>query len=398
MVKVTNKESIVNDKNWSWWPLFPLYPYGNKKTILQDLIPKMVWGVEQLQGLYYVAVPIRLTIVKVPKGLMLINPLPPTTELLTLIKGLEKKYGPVLSIVLPTASGLEHKIAMPAMARSFPKANLWLCPGQWSFPFNLPLSWLGFPPKRTRYLIQNGFPHSDVCEWISLGPIDIGLGQFQEISCFHRPSATLIVTDALVAIDSKPPKLFDFDPTPVLFHSRDSGNEALIDSVFKRKKGWLRVVLFASFLKPYFLTIPQLSQVIKNSFKPGMRNSKSHFGLYPFFWEDGWEDSAMQIVGKNKPLLQVAPVIKRLVFPRAKKEFLKWLDQVSSLNGMKKLVSAHFTSPVKFSRRECLELRKGINFSNWSTDHENFAFLSSVDNQLLKLNIVPKDPVKKLKI
>jgi len=27
------------NKKWNWWPLFPLYPYGKKKTILKELIP-----------------------------------------------------------------------------------------------------------------------------------------------------------------------------------------------------------------------------------------------------------------------------------------------------------------------------------------------------------------------
>jgi len=26
------------NKKWNWWPLFPLYPYGKKKTILKELI------------------------------------------------------------------------------------------------------------------------------------------------------------------------------------------------------------------------------------------------------------------------------------------------------------------------------------------------------------------------
>jgi len=67
-------EETLN-KKWNWWPLFPLYPYGKKKTILRELIPDQIWSLEQIQGLYYVAVPIRMTVIKVDNGLMLINPL-----------------------------------------------------------------------------------------------------------------------------------------------------------------------------------------------------------------------------------------------------------------------------------------------------------------------------------
>ena len=249
------KESRYNLKvdykgrqNWFWWPLLPLYPYGSRKTVFKELVPNQIWGLEQLQGLYYVAVPIRLTVVKTSKGLMLINPLPPTSELLEMIHALERKHGPVLSIVLPTASGLEHKISLPSLARSFPKALVWICPGQWSFPLSLPLTWLGFPSSRTRVLFADGLPNTEICEWISLGPIDIGLGRFQEVACFHRPSGSLMVTDALVGIESDPPELFDYDPTPLLFHGRDYGYEPLNDSREIRRKGWARLVLFASFL------------------------------------------------------------------------------------------------------------------------------------------------------
>ena len=78
-------------QNWFWWPLFPLYPYGSRNTIFSELVPNLVWGFEQLQGLYYVAVPIRLIVLKVSGGLMLGNPLPPTDEILRELDLLQKK-------------------------------------------------------------------------------------------------------------------------------------------------------------------------------------------------------------------------------------------------------------------------------------------------------------------
>ena len=101
-----------------------MYPYGKRATHVEELIPGQVWSFEQLQGVYYVAVPIRLTVVKVPGGLMLINPLPPTVELCAAITELEAEHGAVCTIVLPTASGLEHKLPLSALARAFPKSEL----------------------------------------------------------------------------------------------------------------------------------------------------------------------------------------------------------------------------------------------------------------------------------
>jgi len=387
--------NLSDEQKWTWWPLLPLYPYGRKRTIFRELVPGQIWSFEQLQGIYYVAVPVRLLVVRVKNGLMIINPLPPTEELLKEIVELVKEIGPVKTIVLPTASGLEHKIALPALARAFPDSKIWVCPGQWSFPFDLPFDWLGIPSKRTNTLMADGFPHSDYCDWVPLGPIDIGLGRFQEISCFHKPSKSLLVTDALVGIEETPPELFDLDPTPLLFHSREKGSEELIDSPIARRKGWLRLVLFASYLRPEKLEIPKIKEIFENSFQPNLRNKRAHFGIYPFNWQKGWELSAKKLVGKNNPLIQIAPVIERLVFPRAKKAFITWLNKLECLQDISWLISAHYSGKVRFSKNEIGALKNKINKADWANNEEDFAFLSWLDQKLLKIGVVPKDPLKK---
>ena len=387
--------NLASEQKWSWWPLLPLYPYGRKRTIFRELVPNQIWSFEQLQGIYYVAVPVRLLVVRVKNELMIINPLPPTDELLRDIDVLVKKIGPVKTIVLPTASGLEHKIGLPALARAFPNAKIWVCPGQFSFPFQLPFDWLGIPSDRTNILLADGFPYEDFCEWISLGPIDIGLARFQEICCFHKPSKSLLVTDALVGIEETPPELFDLDPTPLLFHSRDKGSEELIDTPMARRKGWLRLVLFASYLMPEKLEIPKIKEIFGNSFKPNLRNKRAHFGIYPFSWQKGWELSAMKIVGKKTPLIQIAPVLERLVFPRARKAYISWLNKVESLQGISWLISAHYCGKVRFSKYEIKSLKDKINKSDWANNEKDFSFLSWLDQKLLEIGVVPKDPFKK---
>ena len=387
--------NLASEQKWSWWPLLPLYPYGRKRTIFRELVPNQIWSFEQLQGIYYVAVPVRLLVVRVKNELMIINPLPPTDELLRDIDVLVKKIGPVKTIVLPTASGLEHKIGLPALARAFPNAKIWVCPGQFSFPFQLPFDWLGIPSDRTNILLADGFPYEDYCEWISLGPIDIGLARFQEICCFHKPSKSLLVTDALVGIEETPPELFDLDPTPLLFHSREKGSEELIDTPMARRKGWLRLVLFASYLMPEKLEIPKIKEIFGNSFKPNLRNKRAHFGIYPFSWQKGWELSAMKIVGKKTPLIQIAPVLERLVFPRARKAYISWLNKVESLQGISWLISAHYCGKVRFSKYEIKTLKDKINKSDWANNEGDLSFLSWLDQKLLDIGVVPKNPFKK---
>lgn len=401
-MRLNNTKIVVKNNNrskqrWQWWPLLPLYPYGIKKTIFKELIPGQLWSFEQLQGIYYVAVPVRLTVAKITGGLMLFNTLAPTKEILSNIKKLEQNHGKVKTIILPTASGLEHKIYLPALSRAFPNAQLWICPGQWSFPINLPLDWLGIPSRRTRTLFSDGLPHQDICNWICLGPVNIGLGRFQEISCYHKPSKSLLVTDALVAISSKPPLVFDLDPTPLLFHSRENGEEPLNDSYLAREKGWRRLVLFASFLRPEKLSIPSLKTLISYSFKPGMRNARSHFGLYPFIWEKGWESSADSLIGKKNPLIHIPPVIERLVFPRAKKSYLLWLDEIKSIRDIRWLIPSHYSAPVRFNKYDVIKLIKSIKNRTWAVGSGNWSFLDSVDKYLLSKNVVPEDPISYLK-
>ena len=384
----------AQDQSWPWWPLLPLYPYGRRRTLMRELFPGQLWSFEQLQGLYYVAVPVRLTVVKVNGGLMLVNPLPPTAELCRGIRDLERQHGPVVSIVLPTASGLEHKLPLPPLARAFPEADLWLCPGQWTFPLQIPSSWLGIPSARTRLLFEDGLPHQECCRWLSLGPIDLGLGPFQEVACLHAPTGALLVTDALVGIEATPPQLFELDPTPLLFHARERGDQPLQDSPEARRRGWARLVLFASFLKPDAVEIPSLLTVLRYSFRPGLRSIRSHFGLYPFAWKQDWQLAAQALIGDQSPRLQIAPVIERLVMPRAKDLFLRWLDGLLAFQELSWLVPAHYSAPIPFTASEVRAMRLSITSRGWASNYGDWTFLGSFDSALLKLGVVPKDPLE----
>ena len=173
---------LVLSQIWPWWPLLPLYPYGQRRTLVRELVPDRIWAFEQLHGVWYVAVPIRMTVVRVEGGLLLYSPVAVTTELLAGLHDLERRYGPVQAIVLATASGLEHKLPVPAMARAFPEATVWVTPEQWSFPLNLPRGWLGFPAGRTKVLGEQGYPFPEQLRWLPLGPLDLGLGTFLELA------------------------------------------------------------------------------------------------------------------------------------------------------------------------------------------------------------------------
>jgi hypothetical protein len=381
----------VSDQVWPWWPLLPLYPYGRRRTLVRELMPEQLWSFEQLQGVFYVAVPIRMTVARVPGGLLLYAPVAPTAEVLKALRDLEQRYGPVRSIVLPTASGLEHKVPVPAMARACPQAEVWVTPGQWSFPLQLPLSWLGFPSRRTRLLGEDGYPHGEALSWHSLGPIDLGLGRFQELACLHRASGALLITDALVAINQQPPQLFDLDPTPLLFHARDRGDQPLLDTPELRLKGWQRLALFASYLRPEALQVPRLGTLLAQAFQPGCRTARAYFGFYPFHWQT----SSAAAFAELQPVagqLRVAPVLERLVFPRTQAAVVAWLRDLARLEGLRWVVPAHYEAPVPCTPQQMEQLAEALSQRNWAPEQGNWAYLAGIDRQLLRWGVVPDRP------
>ena len=215
----TNIDS--RDLSWSFWPVVPLYPYGKRRTIRQEVVKDTVWCFDQLQGIFYVVVPIRMTVIRLEGGgLLVYAPVAPTPECVRLVQELVAKHGDVKYIILPTVSGIEHKVFVGPFARRFPQAQVFVAANQWSFPLNLPLSWLGLPWGRTQVLPEDSSeaPFADLFDYEVLGPIDLGLGPFEEVAFFHKSSRTLLVTDSVVSVPEEPPAIVQLEPYPLLFH------------------------------------------------------------------------------------------------------------------------------------------------------------------------------------
>ena len=382
----------TSSQRWAWWPLLPLYPYGRRPTLLRELVPNRVWCFEQLHGVWYVAVPIRMTVLKVEGGLMLYAPLAATEEVIRGIHALETAHGPVLSIVLATSSGLEHKLPVPALCRAFPRAALWVSDRQWSFPLQLPSSWLGFPADRTKILFRDGLPHSDQLSWIPLGPINLGLGTFHEVACLDHYSGSLLVTDALVSISSEPPPIFALDPTPLLFHARERGTDTLIDTPLQRVKGWKRILLFANYFRPASVSVPHLSELLADVAQAKHRQPATHFGVFPFRWSEHWENEADLLIANSAGDISfgLAPVLERLVFVRSKGPFLAWLGALSKLQDVRLLIPAHYDAPKPISSASLAELAQRIKQRTWAPSEGAWQLLASIDSTLIEWRLVPK--------
>ena len=234
--------------------LLPLTGTERRKTVEAEIIRGRMWTHDQLQGVVNVNVPVRQTVVKLESGgLWVHNPVAPTGECVALMRALEAEHGPVKVIVMGTVA-LEHKATAGPFCRCFPNAEVWVQPGQWSFPLPLPLAAFGFPTntKTLPALSADEDPNPERRpEWESeigfevLGPLKFkAVGAFGETAFFHKKSRTLIVTDAVVAVEPTPPPILQEDPRALLFHARDGIEEEVYDSPSTRAAGWRRICLF----------------------------------------------------------------------------------------------------------------------------------------------------------
>jgi hypothetical protein len=357
--------------------------------LLQEVIKDTLWTFDQLMGILYVVVPIRMTVVRLEGGgLLVYSPVAPTLECVRLVKELVAKYGEVKYIILPTISGLEHKVFVGPFARKFPQAQVFVAPAQWSFPLNLPLSWLGLPAKRTQVLPGDSreAPFADEFDYHSLGPISLGLGSFGEVAFFHRRSQSLLLTDSVISISADPPLINQVDPYPLLFHARDNALEPVTDTPDNRRKGWQRIVLFALYFRPSALGDIHWGKVWQDGIKAPDRSKKAYFGLYPFQWQPDWQKSFAAL---QPGQLLVAPVLQTLILSRAPWQTLQWVDQVTTWD-FKRILPCHFDSPIVCTPQQ---FRQAFAFlyskDSQSLLAEDFELLRNLEQKLCQRGIIP---------
>ena len=395
MVESGDIEQIhPQDFSWRFWPVVPIYPYGQRRTIRKEVVKDTIWTFDQLQGIFYVVVPIRMTVVKLEQGgLLVYAPVAPTGECVRLLNELVAEYGDVKYIILPTISGIEHKVFVGPFARRFPTAQVFVSPGQWSFPVNLPLSWLGLPGKRTRILPENSqeAPFAEDFDYAILGPIDLGLGKFAEVAFFHKRSHTLLLTDTIVCVPAEPPAIVQLDPYPLLYHAKDKAFDMVADTSANRRKGWQRITLFSLYFSPSVLEVPTWSEAWGDAQKAPERSRKAYFGFFPFQWQENWQESFNILQGNGR--IFVAPILQSLILNRAPQETINWADKVASWD-FQWIIPCHFDAPIK---AEPQQFRQAFTFlekcslfsSNYHLPEDDFKLLRNIDSGLNKLGIVP---------
>lgn len=384
------------DWSWRFWFTLPLYPYGKRRTLCREVVEETIWTFDQLQGILYTVVPIRMTVVRLEAGgLLVYAPVAPTIECIRQVKELEAEYGAVKYILLPTSSGLEHKVFVGPFARRFPKAQVYVAPHQWSFPFNLPLSWLGFPAERTQELPVDSAeaPFADEFDYAVLD-IDLGRGSFCEVAVLHKRSGTLLLTDAIVSVPEEPPAITQVDPYPLLFHARDGAAEAIADTAANRRKGWQRIALFAVYFRPAALEMVALGQAMREVNKAPDRSRKAYFGLFPFRWRSDWQQSFAALRGNGRPF--VAPILQTLILIQAPQQTIAWANRISQWE-FQRIIPCHFEAPIAANPRQFRQAfafleqsssnSAGLSDSDQPLPVEDFEFLKQLEANLLRWGI-----------
>jgi Domain of unknown function (DUF4336) len=385
MLSVSPPISYSPDWQWRWWLPVPLYPYGQRRTLRREVIPDWVWVYEQIQGILYVVTPIRMTVLRLESGgLMVYAPVAPTPECLQLVNELVDRYGPVQHIILPTTSGLEHKVFVGPFAQAYPSATVYVAPGQWSFPLNLPLSWLGLPAQRTQLITEN-HPWGDRFEVAILDSIELGLGKFGEVALFDRRFQLLLVTDTAVSIPATPPEVVQLDPYPLLFHARDKASEAVVDTPDRRLIGWQRIVLFTFYFRPSMVEIDQTLAMLKSVRKAADRSPRAFWGLYPFRWQPHWQKSFDQTAHQGR--LIVAPILQQLILNRQTEKTLAWVEKVAQWD-FQQVISCHFQAPVMANGHD---FRQAFDFLQGQSHlpAADLELLQNIDKLLCRSGILP---------
>ncbi|XP_051209942.1 uncharacterized protein [Lolium perenne] len=306
---------------------FPLGPFLNRRTIRTEAVKGSVWLFEQEQALGFssVSTNTRMTVIKLRSGGLWVHaPIAPTKECIQLIKELG---APVEHIVLPTFA-YEHKVFLGPFSRKFPRAQVWVAPRQWSWPVNLPLEFFGVFRSKPLEDEDEGTPWAAEIEQKVLSSPEVGIGPYVEVAFYHKPSRTLLVTDAVIFVPRQPPECIGKESllaaaknglaVKILSKGREVPDDPVVDNKLTRERGWERMVLQILFLGPSNLLEPNAS------------------------------------FAQMSQKLIVSPIVKTLVFSKVPEKVRDWVDRIARDWPFRRIIPAHFQAPINASRSDFL--------------------------------------------
>ena len=273
---------------------------------------------------------------------------------------------------------LEHKATFGPFSQYFTKsATLWIQPGQWSFPIQVPIEFLGVVQSgdqvrilpSSQYGSAVGGGSSLIPEWTvdidyeMLEPLKFkSVGAYSETAFYHKATQTLIVTDCVCSVTQEPPKVIAEDPRALLFHARDSIHDVVIDDIETRRKGWRRMVQFGLVFFPSQIDVVPFGQAISESTKidPSMKSlgvgAVPGGSLYPWTWHDNDADLTNFNAISQQGKLFCPPILTKLILDREPARTLEWVDRITTrFNKFTHVIPGHLNNYVKTTPKEFSE-------------------------------------------
>mmetsp|Transcript_1502 Transcript_1502/g.4515 ORF Transcript_1502/g.4515 Transcript_1502/m.4515 type:complete len:384 (-) Transcript_1502:135-1286(-) len=262
-----------------------LPPILRRGTIRYDL-GRGAFGFEQLLSFQNVSATVRMNAQRLEDGsLLVVAPVAPTEECLALLD----EVGRVSHLVLPVTA-LEHKAFFGPFVRQFPRARVWVAPGQYG-----PFGASGSLPYRVDGVLDGSRPEGFPEEFdykLFFADLEGNAGPVSEVALFHRPTTSLFVTDAVSWIPDTPSPLF-----ATLY---DIGPDF-----------WPKTVLQAVFI--------------------ALRQA---------------EDGSWPAYDALRGRLIRAPILRAFVDVRAPDLTKAWVDDIANSWAFDRILAAHFASPV----------------------------------------------------
>lgn len=277
-------------------------PFKNRATYRYSL-GRNAWAFEQLLTFANVTATVGTNVILLESGgLWVHSPQWPTGEFMSLLDDLDH---PVKHVVLPV-NALEHKAPMKDFCSRFPDASVWISPGQYG-PFGICGTKLTKDTSRQMgYRVDGIFGDSNgpMPPWMDefdVATLYVELpenaGPVSEVAFCHRPTKTLIATDAVVFIQD--------GPAPEIFSTYFD------ESTTKDASFWPKTVLQSVFLP--------------------LRTDAN--GNYP-----GYEALRGRLVR--------APILRAFADARAPKAVKEWVTTISSSFKFDRILTSHFASPI----------------------------------------------------
>lgn len=293
---------------WAGRLAFPaLTPPFRRRATYRYNLGRNAWALEQLLSFANVTATIRSNVILLESGgLWVHSPQYPTGELCQLLDDLGH---PVEHAVLP-CNALEHKAPVKSFLKRYPEAAVWISPGQYG-----PLGSCGTSIKdelKMGYRVDGIFgecspPWADEFDVATLY-VDIpkNAGPVSEVAFCHRPTQTLVATDAVVFVPGGP-------RAPDIF-STYFDEETVDNPTF-----WPKSVLQAVFLP--------------------LRTDKD--GAYP-----GFEAIQNRLIR--------APILRAFADARAPNEVKQWILKIGQWK-FDRIVTSHFASPIAATPKQFCE-------------------------------------------